>query len=92
MAWLLFALIDLIFTALIAIGTAWFFVSRYLARRSNDRLGRDDVALLRDMAMALNTLLTLDEMAGEAWAMPAPVRAIIVKLLARYNHAKESPV
>lgn len=92
MAWLVAALIDIIVTSLIAIGVSWFFVSRYLARRSNDRLGRDDVALLRGMAMILNTLLTLDDMAGEAWAMPAPVRHTIEKLLDQYNHTKESPV
>lgn len=91
MAWLIAALIDIIATSLIAVGTSWFFVSRYLARRTPDRLARDDVALLRDQAMVLNTLLTLDEIAGEAWAMPTEVRQKCEQLQRRYLAAKELP-
>lgn len=84
-------LIDLIVTCLIAWGASWFFVSRHLARRTPDRLGRDDVALLRDMAMTLNTLRTLDEIAGEAFCMPAEVRHQVDERLGRYTAAKERP-
>ena len=87
----IWVLIDLIATMSIAVGTSWFFTSRYLARRTRDHLGKNDVALLRDQAMVLNTLVTLDKMAGEAWSMPVEIRDECNALIRRYTSAKELP-
>jgi hypothetical protein len=62
MAWLLAALIDIVFTTLVAVGTSWFFVSRYLARRTETHMGKGDVALLRDATMILRSVKDRNDM------------------------------
>ncbi len=87
MAWAIAGLIDLIFTSLIAVGTSWFYTSRYLAKRTMDRLGRGDVQLLRDMAMILRSLKDRDEILP--LGVPEELRGEILSALKRYNKTKE---
>lgn len=82
-------LIDLIVTSGIAVGTSWYFTSRYLARRSPTRLGRNDVVTLRSMRDELQLLLMLDRQG--LWLMPEENRDRIRALVANHDNQKELP-
>lgn len=63
------------------------YTSRYLAKRTMDRLGRGDVQLLRDMAMILRSLKDRDEILP--LGVPEELRGEILSALKRYNKTKE---
>jgi hypothetical protein len=89
MAWLIFGLIDLIVTILISVSLSWFFITRHLARRGPDRLGRKDVVLLRECYSILLALLTIDDMS--ALGLPDNIRVRAQKAVDTYASTSEDP-
>lgn len=85
---LLWIVLDTVLTVGASVVISWFMITRYLAKRSNTRLGRDDVALLRDMNTALVQILTVDEMSS--LGIPTQLETKMRELVDRYTHTKET--
>ena len=86
---LLIFVLDFLYTTALAVGTSWFFTSRYLARRTPTQLGKGDVETFRSMRDELKGLLMLDEMG--IITMPDKNRARIRELVEQHDKRKELP-
>ena len=85
----IWVLIDLIATMSIAVATSWFFTSRYLARRTSDHLGKNDVKLLREMYSTLVSVEALDDLV--ALGISDKLRERIKSAITAYAKSKELP-
>ena len=80
--------IDAVLTVLVAIGTSWFYTSRYLVRRTSDHMGKGDLEIYRRAIMVLVQLQTHDRLAPFGWV--AETKAEIEKIITAYNKTKET--
>lgn len=80
--------IDALLTVLVSFGAAWFFTSRYLVKRSQDRLGLGDLGLLRRAVQILVILDTINDRSPFGWGDDTgkEIKAIIKQ----YNTTKET--